>query len=322
MVFSLVLLFAGVVSCSKHTPSPPYAVVPENVCNFSKVDAGEKLTHSFYIKNTGEQPLFVQGIASQCKCLFARINNREIKAHQQATLLVTFDSTGLSGVQDHKIILHTNATNERIITFNVKAYVEQPFSLQPENIDFGNITNNALLSQTITFTSASIEITSVTSLSPFLDTHFSKTSKNNYAIKINLIRRLPAGLFKTKVLIYTSSLKFPVLTLPVNAKKVSDIQANPDDIFAGILLKGGASSEFTTYIFSRHKRPFSIKRVYDTNNYLKINVERFAPDILRLDIKVNPFKSIGEYTTDIMVLTTNNKTPVLQIPFRVIVMDK
>ncbi|MGC9026476.1 MAG: DUF1573 domain-containing protein [bacterium] len=321
-VFTLLLTIMFFLSCTKHATTSPYVVVPEKVYNFSHLYAGEKLTHEFIIKNNGEQTLLIEGIMSPCRCIFARINNREIKPHDQAILSVRFDTTGLEGSQDHRVIVYTNATNERILVFKIMGYVLQPFSLQPQDIDLGNLDSNAPLSQTIVFTSTSIGITAVTSLSPYIKTSLNKVSQNVYDIGLYLAKQLPAGLLKSKVLIYTTSTNFPVLTVPVKAKRLSDIQANPDEIFAGILLRNKSSSEFNTYVFSKHKKPFIIKDVHDTNNYLNIHTERFAPDVYRINVTAKPFTNTGEYTTDIMVLTTDNKTPVLQVPFRVLVMDK
>lgn len=316
------LLLTSVTSCRRHTSVAPYAVVPQTSYNFSELWAGENVTHDFYIKNDGESPLLIEGILSPCKCLFARVSNRKIEPHGEITLSVNLNTKGLAGPLDHKIIVYTNATNERVLTFKVTAYVKQLFSLQPESVDFGELNKNISVSESVIFTSTSISITSVTSSSPYIKVVLHKPAQQTYNIELILNKELPPGLLKSNVLVYTTSSKVPVLNIPVKAKKRSELHANPDEIFAGILLKGTRSSIFSTYIFSSHKKPFAITKVYDTNGFLDINTERLAPDIYKIDVSAKAFDQQGEYTSDILIFTIDPKTPAFQIPFRVIVMNR
>lgn len=313
---------AGLASCTRHTPAAPFVVVPQTSYDFSHLDAGDVVTHDFHIQNTGRAPLFIQGIMSPCRCIFAQVQNREIAPGGDIAMSVRLDTKGLNGRVDQRIIVYTNASNERALAFKVTAFVRQLFTLQPGRVDFGDIHDNRALSQTVVFTATSFGITSVTSTSPYVHTGLHTTGDHAYTIGIRIDRALPAGLLQSSVLLHTGSSRYPVLTIPVKANKMFDLRANPDKIFAGILLKGRESSVFGTYLFSRHKKPFTLNTVFDTKGYLHIEVQRFAPDIYKLNVRAKPFDRAGEYTTDIIVHTSDARTPVLQIPFRVIVMDK
>ena len=321
VLFALVL-FAGFVSCTRHTPASPYAAVPQTAYDFSQLDAGNQATHDFYIKNTGGAPLLIEGIMSSCRCIFARVANRRIEPGGNAVLSVRLDTKGLSGPVDQRIIVYSNAANERTITFKITAYVKQLYSLQPDTVDFGDIHTNTSPAQTVVFTSTSMGITSVTPLSPYVKASVKTRGQDAYDLHIKLEKLLPAGLLQSAVLISTTSARVPVLRVRVTANKISELRANPDKVFAGILLKGRKSSVFSTYIFSKHKRPFTIKRAFDTGNYLDIHAERLAPDIYKLGISAKPFEYAGKYTSDIIVSTSDKQTPVLQIPFRIMVMDR
>ena len=321
VLFALVL-FTGFVSCTRHAPASAYATVPQTAYDFSQLDAGNQATHDFYIKNTGGAPLLIEGIMSSCRCIFARVANRRIEPGSNAVLSVRLDTKGLSGPVDQRIIVYTNAANERTLTFKITAYVKQLYSLQPDTVDFGDIHTNTPLSQTVVFTSTSMGIASVTPLTPYVKASVKTRGQDEYDLLIKLEKGLPAGLLQSAVLISTTSASVPVLRVKVTANKIFDLRANPDKIFAGILLKDRKSSVFSTYIFSKHKRPFTIKMVIDTGNYLDIHAERLAPDIYKLGISAKPFEYAGEYTSDIIVSTTDKQTPVLQIPFRILVMDR
>jgi hypothetical protein len=322
LVVSLLFLSINIASCRKHTAPYPHVIVPQTAYDFSQLNAGAIVTHDFYIKNDGGKPLLIEGIMSPCRCIFASAAHREIKPQGDIVLSVRLDTKGLTGPIAHRIIVYTNAANERVLVFKITASVKQLFSLRPENVDFGDVTKSSALSQTVVFTSTAMAITSAASVSPYIKTSINDKGRHEYDIKIKLDKGMPAGLLKTHVVIHTTSAQLPVLSIDVKAKKIYDLQANPDEIFSGILLKGRESSVFSTYIFTKHKKPFTIKQVFDTGNYLDLTIERLAPDIYRINISAKPFQHAGEYTSDIMVLTTDKETPVFQIPFRIMVMDK
>ncbi len=313
---------AGIVSCTRHTPAAPFAVVPQTSYDFSRLDAGDIVTHDFRIQNTGSAPLFIQGIMTTCKSVFAQVTDREIAPGKDTVMSVRLDTNGLDGQIRHRVLVYTNAANKRVLAFRITAYVQQLFSLQPVSVDFGNIYASRAIAMPVVFTSTSFGITAVTSASPFVRAELHRTGDHIYTVTILTMKDLPAGLLRDTVFLHTDSPRYPVLTIPVKADRISDLRANPGKIFAGILLKGRTSTVFSTYIYSRKKIPFTLKAASDTNAFLHIDIQQFAPDVYRLNVRVNPFERAGEYTTDIIVHTSDPKTPVLHVPFRVIVMDK
>ena len=315
-------VLACAASCTRKAPPAPFAVVPQTSYDFSRIDAGDIVTHDFQIHNTGTAPLLIQGIMSTSRSIFAQVTDREIAPGKDTVLSVRLDTNGLNGQILNRVLVYTNAENKRVLAFRIAAFVQQLFSLQPARIDFGKIYTDRTLSQAVTFSSTSFNITSVTSTSPFVRTALHATGDHAYTVTIRTSRDLPAGLLRGTVIVNTDSPRYPVLTIPVKADKISDLRANPGKIFAGILLKGRTSTVYSTYIYSRKKKPFTVKRASDTNTFLHIDIQQFAPDVYRLNVRVNPFERAGEYTTDIIVRTNDPQTPVLQIPFRVIVMDK
>ena len=315
-------VIACAVSCTRKAPPAPFAVVPQTSYDFSRLDAGDIVTHDFRIQNTGTAPLFIQGIMSTSRSMFAQVSNREIAPGKDTVLSVRLDTKGLNGRVDNKVLVYTNAANKRVLAFKITASVQQLFTVQPGRVDFGDIHTSRALGMTVVFTAPSFGITSVTSSSPFVRAKLHRSGDRSYTITVRIGRDLPAGLLRGAVIVNTDSPRYPVLTIPVKADRISDLRANPGKIFAGILLKGRSSTVFSTYIYSRKKRPFTVKRASDTNTFLDIDIQQFAPDVYRLNVRVKPFAHAGEYTTDIIVHTSDPKTPVLQIPFRVIVMDK
>ncbi|PRY07320.1 uncharacterized protein DUF1573 [Pontibacter ummariensis] len=58
--------------------------------NFGKLEKGQKAIARFTIKNTGLQPLMIQGVKSACNCVNYRVSVPEIKAGQTAVLELSY----------------------------------------------------------------------------------------------------------------------------------------------------------------------------------------------------------------------------------------
>lgn len=318
-VVFLMLLFSS-VSCRKHTVPHPHAVVPQNIYDFSQVNEGDIVSHDFSISNNGSHPLVIQGIVSSCRCMFAKVMDRDIAPGDRMQLSVRLDTSHLQGHIHGKVIVYTNDPEERLLYFTVKAYVKSLFTLEPSSVDFGNITGHNSSEQGIIFTSAGISITSVTSLSPYVKASVKPRGNHTSDIQIRLDKNIPAGLLNSTVLLYTDSPIMPVIKADVKADRISWIQANPAKIFAGAILKDRQSSVYSFYIFSKHRKPFTIKGIKDSNRYLDIKLQRLARDVYKVDLQAESFSVTGEYTSDIIVSTNDRYAPLLQIPFRIIVM--
>ncbi len=317
----LFLLFAVLsFSCRKKTVPYPHAVVSQTAYDFSQVTEGSIVSHGFDIRNNGTQPLLIEGILSPCRCIFARVKNRKVKPGEEITLLVKLNTKGIDGAINHRVIVYTNAPQQHALVFRIKASIQRLFTLKPDKVDFGNIKPNKTNIKAITFTSSGIHITSVASISPYVKAFIQKQRNNRETIKVKLDSAMPAGLLKTTILVYTTAHRNSVIKIPVRAKVVSNIQANPDKIFAGIIIKGKRSSVLSIYLFSKHKTPFTIKGIHDTKKFLNIKREKLAPDIYKIDISSKPFDHVGDYTSDILVSTTDKQSPLIQIPFRVKIM--
>ncbi|ARS34734.1 hypothetical protein CA264_04355 [Pontibacter actiniarum] len=68
----------------------PRLAVGSTSHNFGKLEKGQKAVAKFKIKNTGRQPLIIQGVKSACNCITYRTSVSELKAGEVATLELTY----------------------------------------------------------------------------------------------------------------------------------------------------------------------------------------------------------------------------------------
>jgi hypothetical protein len=98
--------------------------------NFGTIKQGESVTYDFKFTNTGSEPLIISNAAGSCGCTVPIWPKEPILKGQTASIKVTFNSTGKSGVQDKTVTLTSNAAeNPKVI--HVKGTVEVPSTPAP-----------------------------------------------------------------------------------------------------------------------------------------------------------------------------------------------
>jgi len=90
--------------------------------NLNEIPSDKPAQGSLVIKNIGASPLILRKVETSCNCLTLEAT-APIPAGESATLYFTLDPRGLSGVEEKKIVLYTNAPDQPIITLLVKAVV-------------------------------------------------------------------------------------------------------------------------------------------------------------------------------------------------------
>ncbi len=84
------------------------------VYDFGEIRKGEKITTSFYFKNTGTKPLLILQVQTSCGCTATRWTPGEIAPDQTGEITVTYDS-GIkdhTGLQNKVILVISNAVNK------------------------------------------------------------------------------------------------------------------------------------------------------------------------------------------------------------------
>jgi len=67
--------------------------------DFGHLQAGEKLSFGFVFKNTGDGPILIKNVETDCGCIVAKIQQKQVNQGESGVVEVTFDSAGLFGRQ-------------------------------------------------------------------------------------------------------------------------------------------------------------------------------------------------------------------------------
>ena len=99
--------------------------------DFGDIVAGDKVDHTFYFTNTGNEPLIITNVQVQCGCTTPKGWPREpIPPGGKGELTISFNSAGRAGRQNKAVTIISNATNtdgsQLTFTTNVLEKASQP----------------------------------------------------------------------------------------------------------------------------------------------------------------------------------------------------
>lgn len=85
------------------------AIFQKTTHNFGKLPKNSYVTHSFKFTNTGERPLEIKNISTDCDCVTATFQAPILSPGESSEIEVKFNTTGRKGLQFHGVVITTNA---------------------------------------------------------------------------------------------------------------------------------------------------------------------------------------------------------------------
>ena len=100
----------------------------------------EPTTKPITVRNTGQKTLEVKDITTTCACTTGKITPEQIRPGGEATLEVTVYPNRVPGFYSKKrLTIMSNAPNAPMQNIDVTAHIEPEFSVEPEELDFGEV---------------------------------------------------------------------------------------------------------------------------------------------------------------------------------------
>lgn len=97
--------------------------------DFGNIVQGDKVEHTFYFTNSGNQPLIITNVQVSCGCTTPKGWPRDpVPPGASGEITVAFNSAGKSGIQTKPVTLVTNAINPEgnKITFTTNILDKKP----------------------------------------------------------------------------------------------------------------------------------------------------------------------------------------------------
>lgn len=99
---------SNTASASGETGDKPEIKFEEEVFDFGPITQGEKVSHAFTFKNTGNKNLIISGASGSCGCTVPEWPKEPIKPGTSGKIDVVFNSEGKSGIMDKTVTIITN----------------------------------------------------------------------------------------------------------------------------------------------------------------------------------------------------------------------
>ena len=103
----------------------PRLSIDRTLHDFEAVKTGDAVTATFTLTNTGQQPLNIRKVKSNCNCATASVDANDIPAGQTTTLRVTFNTTNRLGNQQKSVTVFANDPVNPAQMVSVKASIKK-----------------------------------------------------------------------------------------------------------------------------------------------------------------------------------------------------
>jgi len=125
MKWTLSLLFISITmfSFAQNLVDVARIEIDRSEFDFGELLQGEKKSHVFSVKNTGNVPLIITDVHTQCGCTAVSFPENPIMPGDLAELVIQYDSTGKLGIQRKVVTIISNAPEEVKIRILAQVYL-------------------------------------------------------------------------------------------------------------------------------------------------------------------------------------------------------
>lgn len=99
----------------------PVFEFPETRFHFGEVKEGEKVSHTFKFKNTGNADLIIADVSPSCGCTVPEWSKEPVRPGEEGKIDVTFNTAGKTGMQSKTIsVLANTVPSTRVLTISAE----------------------------------------------------------------------------------------------------------------------------------------------------------------------------------------------------------
>ena len=135
----------SVIASETTTALGPVITFQEKSWDFGEIDSEEIPSHTFILKNTGDELLIIERIRVACEsCFDVRLSGKDILPEESAELIITVNSLDMTGHFSKKIYVKSNDPNHSQVVITVSGFIkngQESNSInkpQTENNDFND----------------------------------------------------------------------------------------------------------------------------------------------------------------------------------------
>lgn len=319
MLRTLSLLTATFLLCAAVTAGPIISF-EKSEHNFGAIEKGEKVTHNFKFKNTGDADLKILDVKTSCGCTSATPEKDTYAPGEAGEIPVTFDSDRFSGEITKSITVTSNSDDAQKATLKIYANIRQEVDFKPSMVGIYRAKRNEVLEREIrvsTDTMEKLEVEVADVDLDFLTVKVERVDDKMLTLKATLdAPKAPSSTetFRGVVRLKTNSEKVPEINVPVHIRFERPIRLNPGFIsFYGT--KQGSSRETTVQLTPSGDETFKVTEATSDLDFLEVN-HTSEDGKVKVNVKLKEGVDQGKFQGFVTVKTDLAEQPEIRIPVR------
>ncbi len=281
IVFSLVVV--GLTNQSAHGQAWLRQMFKgQSTHDFGDVQLGDVPEHSFQFENVFNETFHIQSIHSSCGCTIATASKKTLKTWEKGEIVCKFNTPAVgSGPKQATITIKVDRPYRAEMQLSIKGNIVTGVTLEPKQIDFGQVVENNLPVRTVQLRSSgnpNFRIHDVKSVFKHISVKIKETSRSNGQVSYNIITRLkdtvPKGFTQDQLYLvveegrnFDGTPQLKQVPLQFNAKVTSALQLSPEVLSLGPVAPGEVVSK---KVFLKSDKPFFISDVRCQSEAFKV----------------------------------------------------
>ena len=245
----------------------------ESTHDFGDVQLGEVPEYRFQFENVFNETFHIQSINSSCGCTIATASKRTLKTWEKGEIICKFNTPAVgTGQKQATITVKFDRPYRAEMQLTVKGNIVTGVSIEPKQIDFGQVVENKLPVRIVKLKSSgnpNFRIRDVKSVFKHISVQVKETGRNNGMVSYNIVTQLkdsaPKGFTQDQLYLvveegrnYNGTPQLKQIPLPFNAKVTSALQLSPEVLSLGSLDPGEVIKK---KVFLKSDKPFFISDV-------------------------------------------------------------
>ena len=187
--------------------------------DFGEVQKGEMPEYRFELKNVYEETINIAQVFSSCGCTQVSVDKRQLKTWETAEIVCRFNSKPFNGFKEATVTVRFGQPMVGEVQLTVKGTIVSAIRMNPESINFGQVTRGKLPVYKTTLTgppNANFQIVDIKSTFPHIGVALenpvrTQVEPNSVHAK-NTSERFRSGRFQPRRLIHRRPRRNPATT--------------------------------------------------------------------------------------------------------------
>jgi len=282
------------------TPGPSGSAkisVDLSTVQFGDVWAGDKVEHSWIVRNEGTEILKIITVKPSCGCTVAQTYDREILPGATGKIPIIINTTRLRSKVTKTVTVTSNDPKDSTVRLSISGTVKQRIKIDPpKGGTFGRIKPNESVKRTLTLTNNTDSPVELTLMAPTTKTFTAELAEKKpgqvYELLLKTQPPYQDKYNRGQIKLRTNIPEQPVITIPTNVYALAEVEITPEEV---IIPKATPSGR---------KQPVRI--TFNTDEPYKV----LAAKVSNPDIKTAIVETRKNYYTVTLAIPANYLPPV------------